>query len=670
MRMLRFVDEPVYREGLDFLLEHQRRGWGVGRPRTRGAHFRRPRTRSGDSAHDDGRRRCAHARISSTLEPTARLRVKPLMMKALPAARVLRGDVADQRAGRSSPSWICALLVSACGRPVDRPFAVPDPPALVTSNILHDDYAGSKKCGDCHGAIYEVWKRSPMHRMTRLANGGAIVAPFDGATLRIGSDMATMETRDGKRYVTLDSSRDGRHVYRVTKVIGGRYREDYVGVDVTTRPIRRRDGCRADPAGDLRVRDASVALQGLLRDGPRAERAPRSGSVEQDLHRLPQHAARDHDALRRASGSGCTVIPRRAWRRSAPAVSPMAQTRARRAGPRVRGRRRDRADRRKGAERVGAVPEGLAQAIAETRTNLGGGDLVELGVGCEACHNGAAEHVSDPSADAIVRGAKPARASRRTEARTVASPVDQPHLCEVATPCCSRATRTRGKAASVQTESRRQHDELRRGPRLPARRLRVADGVHDLPRSARRRRRGGSDRGARDARRQRGLRDVPSASSRATHALAAHSQHTTGSAGTSCIGCHMPKKNMGLDYELVRYHRIGSPTDEQRVRGDRPLECALCHAGQEREASSSSTMERWWGKRYDADALGNALRRRSRTQHADAATLARGKPHEQAVAIARARRAARSQGACPRSLRTSRTRIRSSATTRSARSRS
>ena len=80
----------------------------------------------------------------------------------------------------------------------------------------------------------------------------------------------------------------------------------------------------------------------------------------------------------------------------------------------------------------------------------------------------------------------------------------------------------------------------------------------------------------------------------------------------------MPKKNMGLDYALTRYHRIGSPTDPARVERDRPLECALCHADKSVDALVG-TMEPWWGKRYDREALAGALRRRSRRSIADRA---------------------------------------------------
>jgi len=93
----------------------------------------------------------------------------------------------------------------------------------------------------------------------------------------------------------------------------------------------------------------------------------------------------------------------------------------------------------------------------------------------------------------------------------------------------------------------------------------------------------------------------------------------------------MPRKNMGLVYELTRYHRIGSPTDPIRVLQDRPLECALCHEDA-RVESTVRQMERWWAKKYDRAAL-----RRLYGSDLDVnvleSTVTWGKPHEQAVAI-------------------------------------
>ncbi|HSR95409.1 MAG TPA: hypothetical protein VLM79_00005, partial [Kofleriaceae bacterium] len=100
----------------------------------------------------------------------------------------------------------------------------------VASNILRADYAGSRACADCHGAIYAAWETSAMRGMTRDAKDAAIRAPFDGATLRVGPDTATMEMQGGRRVVRVVSG--GRtQTFRVTKVIGGRYREDFVGLD-------------------------------------------------------------------------------------------------------------------------------------------------------------------------------------------------------------------------------------------------------------------------------------------------------------------------------------------------------------------------------------------------------------------------------------------------------
>jgi hypothetical protein len=93
----------------------------------------------------------------------------------------------------------------------------------------------------------------------------------------------------------------------------------------------------------------------------------------------------------------------------------------------------------------------------------------------------------------------------------------------------------------------------------------------------------------------------------------------------------MPRKNLGLTYELTRYHRIGSPSDRLRVESDRPLECALCHPG-EGAGALVDTIERWWGKRYDRGAL-TRLYGDLRTPVLQA-TVKRGLPHEQATALA------------------------------------
>jgi hypothetical protein len=92
----------------------------------------------------------------------------------------------------------------------------------------------------------------------------------------------------------------------------------------------------------------------------------------------------------------------------------------------------------------------------------------------------------------------------------------------------------------------------------------------------------------------------------------------------------MPRKNMGLDGRLSRYHRVGSPTNVEKVLLDRPLECALCHVDKS-VRSLVETMESWFHKSYDRVALEKLYG--SIDANVALATAERGKPHERAVAF-------------------------------------
>src|SRR5260221_13155809 len=71
-----------------------------------------------------------------------------------------------------------------------------------------------------------------MHQMTRLVAGARIEAPFDGTVFRFKDDSASLETRaGGERWMTVTSGRYGTKSYKVTRVIGGHHREDFVGTD-------------------------------------------------------------------------------------------------------------------------------------------------------------------------------------------------------------------------------------------------------------------------------------------------------------------------------------------------------------------------------------------------------------------------------------------------------
>jgi hypothetical protein len=134
-----------------------------------------------------------------------------------------------------------AVLGTAC--PAPRPSGLPGSadgvsshdakhPGEVKSNIARADYAGSAACARCHAKEYAAWLDSPMHRMTRDVRETTINAPFQGAVFDFRSDSVHFEQRGNERFMRLHQQQGADTLFRVTKVIGGRVREDFVGAEV------------------------------------------------------------------------------------------------------------------------------------------------------------------------------------------------------------------------------------------------------------------------------------------------------------------------------------------------------------------------------------------------------------------------------------------------------
>jgi predicted CXXCH cytochrome family protein len=557
------------------------------------------------------------------------VRVSPLaVLLALVACGTARPPPAARREGGTA------------ARPGTRP---------VSSNILRADYAGSDRCASCHGEIYAAWRRSPMHRMTRLPAEGEVRAPFDGRTFHFMEDSAELEMRGGERFVRLSSATAGEHLYRVTRVIGGRYREDFAGIEVST---------GATPAGaelllpvsyvfethSFRLKGYSV----LVGERP----GLRAGGVWNQTCVFCHNTIPYFDATwgelygRGAPSYQGEVVDRllpRERRVSLEVADPRAFAQA--LGDEVRrlggG---DANDVIAGAAAGGAEERrpALGAAIRELRARLVPAHFVELGVGCESCHGGSREHADDPHRLPDFAPRAPFLRERAGDGAGE-PPLTRAERINRACARCHQVLFSRypftwegGKRRSPDPggssiTSGEARDFLLGGC---ARRM-ACTACHDPH--------------AEDRRETLARLATPAGNTvcagchqqyAAPEALRAHAHHDPAGAGGSCIACHMPRKNMGLGYALTRYHRIGSPTDRARVERDRPLECALCHADKSVRALVD-TMQAWWGgggggdggrHRYDEAAL------RDLYGTLDAqpllATLARGKAHEQAVALA------------------------------------
>jgi predicted CXXCH cytochrome family protein len=525
---------------------------------------------------------------------------------------------------------IAVLLGASCRAPAGS-VATGAAPALETrSNILRADYVGSAACAGCHADVYARWAASPMRNMTRNPEHAAIRAPFAGETFTFKGDQATFFRAGSARLVRIAVRDESEHLYRVTRVIGNRHREDFAGVEVASPDdsVERGTG----PELILPVtyyfqthgyRPKGYSVMAHERPGLR------SGAVWNQTCVFCHNTAPWFDTVWGAlAGSPAPAYQGVVVDRLLPPTRQLAY--------RVK---LDRAFRTAIAAEESLVgvtsqpspPDNEAAAragIVAFAQNFVGRHLVEEGIGCEACHGGGREHAARPAVQ----------------------PSYDPHsdLLEVRT----QAGGTPSRALLINRTCARCHQVLfsrypytwegglRHGP-APGGSVTTSGEARDFML-------GGPGKSlACTACHDPHALDQPEALARlatpagnvvcakchpglaSAEGLAGHAHHLPTGPGGSCVGCHMPRKNMGLDYALTRYHRIGSPTDRERVEGDRPLECALCHADKS-VASLLDTMEHWWGKKYD--------RRRLLALYGDLeantllATLARGRPHEQVAA--------------------------------------
>jgi len=74
---------------------------------------------------------------------------------------------------------------------------------------------------------------------------------------------------------------------------------------------------------------------------------------------------------------------------------------------------------------------------------------------------------------------------------------------------------------------------------------------------------------------------------------AEHTHHAPASAGSSCVGCHMPRTSYAL-FTAIRSHRIDSPSAVGTAQSGRPNACNLCHLDRTL-AWTADTLRKWYG---------------------------------------------------------------------------
>ena len=492
------------------------------------------------------------------------------------------------------------------------------------SNVLRGDYVGSHECEACHAKEYAAWARSPMHRMTRNADAPDVAAPFDGRTMHFKGDAVSLETHGGTRFVRIirgDGASEANELYRVTRVIGGRTREDFVGVRV-------RDATDTRAVGDENVLPVSYLIfSGTLRyKGYSVLLHERDGA-----HAGPvwsETCLFCHNTVPFLSTILGALTGRRAPAYQGEDVDPLLPD-ARRwtwsvADPGALGTALDaELTHLRSSVARGDITSRLHATIAATRRSFGPGDLVEIGIGCESCHGGARVHLADPDAAPSFLPYAPFLHVATTPTKS-----DHAARAQAINRVCARCHQVLFSRYPWTWEGGQRSSLDRGGSSISsgeARDFLMGGCASELSCTTCHDPHDGKTLAVGNA-----VCTSCHAQYTTDDALRAHAHHDPHGAGGACIACHMARKNMALDLGLTRYHRIGSPTDPARVLRDRPLECALCHADKSVESLVHS-METWWSKAYPRDLLVRLYG--DLQQRTLAATVERGKAHEVAAAV-------------------------------------
>ncbi len=101
----------------------------------------------------------------------------------------------------------------------------------VYSNVRAEDYVGPQVCADCHDQRYQQWSGNLHRKMNRLASEpGAVLGNFQNQRIRYGDGEVVFAQRGGHYTMTFLRAGAVYRAYRITRTIGSRYLQEYVGV--------------------------------------------------------------------------------------------------------------------------------------------------------------------------------------------------------------------------------------------------------------------------------------------------------------------------------------------------------------------------------------------------------------------------------------------------------
>ena len=460
--------------------------------------------------------------------------------------------------GLARAALLLACAIVGCEGPTPKPG--PPPPLAPapnlgvrpgpSSNTTAADYVGPGVCGGCHADEFARWTQS-LHRVmnAQAQDNAAIVGDFANASVRYAGGEAHF-THDASGYTMMVRKGAAETRYRITRTIGRRGLQEYVGIEVGHRDEVRlpfgwwpwRGGWYAAAYFDPWLTEATTDVYAPVRE-PWAERCP--------------------------------------WCHS---TYPFAQRIARASGPSRLGH---------GMEQLFTAP--VAQGPQDSQDSQDSQDRlvvdqqITVGISCESCHLGGRDHAAGGPIHFVPQGAL-AKADAAVPSEPFAAERRDPDIVNAVCAQCHSGPSPRLRDHTATRNSSEALDLAA----SPCHGIKCTD-CHDPHRA--------------DARLDttRSLAACTHCHDKLAEPAAATAHAGAGHATTTCLDCHMPRMVMGIDH-LVRTHRISSPTDPQILGEAGPNACNLCHLDRSIAWTADELAREWdvrlpvkrWAKAYPA----------------------------------------------------------------------
>ncbi|HSN25204.1 MAG TPA: ammonia-forming cytochrome c nitrite reductase subunit c552 [Kofleriaceae bacterium] len=397
-----------------------------------------------------------------------------------------------------------------------------------TWNTRRIDYIGPDACGECHAEEHARWSKS-LHRVmnARAETAGAVIGDFNTKLAWDGGEVRF--SREGGAYVMTLEKAGARVRYRVTRTIGHRGLQEYVGVEEPSGRVT------AGPSGT-----GSSAARPAARD---LGREAHGEDVRLPFGWWP------------AYGGWAPQIAFDPWLETFDAYRPVREPWAERCPwchstyP---------FEQRIARSQSLGVGHGLEQLVGSAsgagRERLDVDAQVTVGISCESCHLGGRAHADGAAIQFLPHGA--------ASAGLPAAFDDQRKTAEVVNGVCAQCHSGPSPRLSDGTALRNSSEALDLAA-SPCTNIKCTD-CHDPHRA--------------DARgdEARAIAACVHCHQPLADAAGARAHAGPGHAGVTCLDCHMPKIVLGID-RFVRTHRISAPTNLALYAEGAPNACNTCH---------------------------------------------------------------------------------------------